>query len=103
MCGLCGLLGGDQHWITKEENPLPRRQQRYLVVRAANEVLSHYGLKLGDFQGSAYVLSTLTGRQEVVQDIGAVWMNAQLMSRRPLDPLDPGLLDALEEAARGQR
>lgn len=98
MCGLCGLLGGDQHWITQEENPLPRRQQRYAVIRLANEVLRRYGLQLADFQGSAYVLSTLTGRQEVLQDIGAVWMTAQLMSRRPLDPLDPGLLAALEAA-----
>lgn len=98
MCGLCGLLGGDQHWITKEDNPLPRRQQRYAVIRLANEVLRRYGLQLGDFQGSAYVLSTLTGRQEVLDDIGAVWMTAQLLSRRPLDPLDPQLLAALAAA-----
>ena len=98
MCGLCGLLGGDQHWITKEDNPLPRRQQRYAVIRVANEVLGRYGLRLGDFQGSAYVLSTLTGRQEVLNDIGAVWMTAQTLSRRPLDPLNPGLLTALEAA-----
>lgn len=96
MCGLCGLLGGDQHWITKEDNPLPRRQQRYAVIRVANEVLGRYGLQLGDFQGSAYILSTLTGRQEVLNDIGAVWMTAQTLSRRPLDPLDPKLLAALE-------
>lgn len=96
MCGLCGLLGGDQHWITKEENSLPKRQQRYTVIRLANEVLRRYGLHLGDFAGSAYVLSTLTGRQEVLEDIGAVWMTAQLISRRPLDPLDPELLLAME-------
>lgn len=101
MCGLCGLLGGDQHWITKEENPLPRRQQRYAVIRLANEVLRGYGLQLMDFQGSAYVLSTLTGRQEVLDDIGAVWMAAQQLSRRPIDPLDPALLAALEAQAYG--
>ena len=96
MCGLCGVLCGDNHWIAGEESALPRRQQRYTVVRLANEVLWHYSLRLSDFQGSAYVLSTLTGRQEVLDDIGAVWMTAQTISRRPLDPLDPALLDALE-------
>ena len=37
------------------------------------------------------------GRSELVQDLGDLWPAAEKLAGRPLDPLDPALLDALTE------
>jgi len=96
MCGLCGLLGGDFHWASSIQTGLPNRQERYQRVAQANRILAFYQLRLGDFQGVSYVLTTATGRSEIVSDLGQIWRTAELISGRALDPLDSRLLAALE-------
>jgi len=96
MCGLCGLLGGDFHWSSSIQTGLPNRQERYQRVAQANRILAFYQLRLGDFQGVSYVLTTATGRSEIVSDLGQIWRTAELISGRALDPLDSRLLAALE-------
>jgi len=67
------------------------------MFRAAllDRVLSHFGLSLHDWAGSVYVLRDRKGASAVVQDIGAVWSEAERLLGRPLDPLDAALVAEL--------
>ena len=73
MCALCGVLGGTEHWtdvvarpgvFTRNTDAASRRRERMNRVAAANRVLSCYRMNLADWQGSAFVLSTATGKTE---------------------------------------
>jgi hypothetical protein len=105
MCGLCGVLAAEAHWTERtgreevfgaQAANRPRRQERLKRVALANKILAHYGLKLGDWDGSQLVLSSFTGRSEVVRHVGALWPAAERVANRPCDPLDPALIAAIE-------
>lgn len=113
MCGLCGVLGAS-HWTDAHATPeafgmgasggnagRTRRHERLYRVHLVNRVLQQFALSLTDFQGTSFVLSNRTGRSEVVDDLMAVWPAAEQMIGRPLDPLDPDLLERMEGAADG--
>jgi hypothetical protein len=53
----------------------------------ANRVLIPLRLKLDDFHGQSFVLSSPTGGSELVSDFAQVWRVAERMLGRPLDPL----------------
>lgn len=106
MCALCGVLGGNEHWAdaaarpgvyTRAADPVTRRRERANRVRIANRVLAVFGLTLSDWQGSAYLLSTLTGKTEIVDDLAHLWAAAERLCGRPCDPLSPAVLDQLEQ------
>ncbi len=108
MCGLCGVLGGEDHWTDAAGNTAvfgdreirqTRRQERLYRVALANRVLRHYGFKLGDWEGASYVLRTATGRTAIVDNLAALWPTAEELAGRRCDPLDAALLGALEAAA----
>ena len=105
MCGLCGLFGAADDWTAASANPqvfastLTRRAERAYRVRLANSVLTAFGLRLDDWQGTSFVLSSPTGRSELVDTLPDVWRAARSMLGRPIDPLDPGVLRAV---ARGR-
>ncbi|MGO4726706.1 MULTISPECIES: hypothetical protein [unclassified Inquilinus] len=107
MCGVCGVLGGEEHWTAESARPevfgaaRTRRAERLHRAAAANRILGLYGLRLDDWQGSAFVLSGATGRREIVDALPAVWAAAAQMLGRPIDPLDPALLARI--AARDPR
>jgi hypothetical protein len=90
MCALCGVLMSE-HWAEAGEG----RRARVFRVELLNRVLDHFGLELGDWSGSVYVLRDRKGRSEVVGDLGTLWQAAERLAGRPLDPLDPGLVRAL--------
>jgi hypothetical protein len=100
MCGLCGVFLTETHWsdagVAGPGGGRTRRHERLHRVALANRVLKHYGCKVGDWQGSAYLLSSGTGQTCVVPSIAAVWPAAEQMRQRPLDPLDERLIAALE-------
>ena len=101
MCGLCGVFLTETHWTdanvsTPGTGARTRRHERLHRVALANRVLKHYGLKLSDWQGSAYLLSSQTGQTSVVPSIAAVWPAAEELRKRTLDPLDKKLIEALE-------
>jgi hypothetical protein len=109
MCALCGVLGGAEHWTDAVARPgvysgsadaAARRRERAHRVAAANRILRHYGLALADWQGAAFVLSTRTGRSEMVESVAHLWPAAERLLGRPCDPLDEGLIARLE-ADRG--
>ncbi|HLJ70764.1 MAG TPA: hypothetical protein VKU03_05565 [Roseiarcus sp.] len=105
MCSLCGVLGGVDHWAdaaardgvyTRNADPTRRRRERAERVRIANRALAHYGMRLADWQGASYLLSTFTGKSEMVEDFGHLWPAAEKLSGRLCDPLAADLLARLE-------
>jgi hypothetical protein len=103
MCGLCGVLGAEDHWSDASARPqtfgdrqTTRRQERFARIALANRVLRHYGLKLADFEGQSYVLRSATGRAELVPHLAGMWSAAERLAGRPCDPLAPQLIAALE-------
>jgi hypothetical protein len=105
MCSLCGALGLAEHWTEAHNRPGVfgaaeeahlRRRQRLLKVSAANRLLALYGLTLADWQGSAFLLSTRTGKTEMVDSIAHLAPGAETLLGRPVDPLDPDILSRLE-------
>lgn len=93
MCSLCGVLM-KAHWSEEGEG----RRQRVFRARLLDRVLSHFGLGVADWGGRVYVLSDGKGRTAVVEDVGALWAAAETLAGRRLDPLDAGLVAALEGA-----
>jgi hypothetical protein len=107
MCSLCGVLGGAEHWAdataregvyTRNADPILRRRERAKRVRIANLALVHYGMRLADWQGASFLLSTLTGKSEIVEDLGHLWSAAERLSGRLCDPLAPDFLARLDVA-----
>jgi hypothetical protein len=113
MCILCGEFVSQIHWTerhaderartsidagAKDENRRNRRRERVRRASVTNEVLRYYGLKVSDWSGTKYVLRDGKGRTELVQDLGSLWPEAQRLTGRPLDPLDPALHAALRAA-----
>jgi hypothetical protein len=107
MCSLCGVLGGADHWtdsaaregvLTRSTDAPSRRRERLRRVVLANKVLKHFGMTLSDWQGSSYLLSTLTGKTEIVENLTHLWIIAERLSARPCDPLSHDLLRRLETA-----
>jgi hypothetical protein len=105
MCALCGVLGGPEHWtdavarpgvFTRNTDAAARRRERMRRVAAANRVLSHYRMNLADWQGSAFVLSTATGKTEIVDNLAHLWMAAERLLGRSCDPLDEELIALME-------
>jgi len=105
MCGLCGVLGGADHWTEgAAAAPQPTAagmtaaQARRLRARVASRVLAHYGLKLEDWTAGAFVLRGRTGQTAMVAHLGALWPAAERLAGRPCDPLDPELIRHLGRA-----
>jgi hypothetical protein len=106
MCALCGVLGGPGHWTDAAHRPglfapsvdaQQRRRERAHRIACASRILKHYGLTLSDWQASSYVLSTATGKTELVENLGHLWSAAEKLLGRPCDPLDPDLIVRLDD------
>jgi hypothetical protein len=104
MCALCGVLGGDDHWsdatarpgvFTLNTSPQDRRRGRAVRVAKANQILERFGMQLADWQGSSYMLSTVTGKTEMVGNLAHLWPAAERLAGRALDPLSPEFLGRL--------
>jgi hypothetical protein len=79
-----------EHWAEAGDG------RRARVFRAAllGRVLSHFGLSVAAW-GSGYVVRDAKGGCAVVTDLGALWVEAERLAGRPLDPLEPGLVATL--------
>ncbi|MEO8004979.1 MAG: hypothetical protein ABI771_08745 [Betaproteobacteria bacterium] len=100
MCALCGVFVGEAHWteagVEAVDGGRTRRHERLHRVALANRVLKQFGLKLGDWQGSAYLLAGQTGQTAIVSSVAGLWPEAERLRRQPIDPLDERLIEALE-------
>jgi hypothetical protein len=90
MCALCGVLLND-HWAEQDGG----RRSRVFRVKLANKVLDHFGLQFDDWGGRVYVLRNRKGQSVIVENLGVLWVEAERLAGRKLDPLDPSLVRAL--------
>jgi hypothetical protein len=90
MCALCGSLG-QGHWAEA-----PGREARNRRESLLGQVLASFGIRLEDWGGVLYPLRAADGQLVVADNLGVLWAKAQQLADRPLDPLDPELLAALE-------
>src|SRR5690554_2229474 len=97
MCGLCGILGSEDHWADllplADETELSRvrRNERQRRVRYLNGVLGAFSCSVTDWQGSKYLLSTFTGKTELVDDLGQLWAAVERLAGHAADPLSPAV------------
>ena len=102
MCGLCGVFLTETHWSdvsvsTPGSGGRTRRHERLHRVAQANRILKQYGLKLTDWQGSAYLLGSQTGQTAIVPSVAAVWPVAERLRKQSIDPFDERLIEVLEQ------
>ena len=105
MCSLCGVLGGNEHWAeaaarpgvyTRNVDVVERRRERRNRMRIANAILAQFGMALSDWQGSSFLLSTRTGKTEIIADLGHLWPAAERLSGHLCDPLALPVIERLE-------
>src|SRR3954447_2648946 len=99
MCPLCGALL-TEHWADPEG--AGARRGRVLRTRIVRRVLAGFGVTLSDWGGTAYVLHDGKGRggggAELGPGLTTLWAEAERLAGRPLDPLDPALVEALRRS-----
>jgi hypothetical protein len=92
MCGICGSLGGEEHWSSgagriRGEGSPTRRAERAKRIRVINRVLTALRVTVSDWQGRLYLVSGPTGKQLVVDSLPHIWQAAQDVTGCSLDPL----------------
>lgn len=106
MCSLCGILGCDDHWTSAVDRPgvysrntdrQARRAEGARRLKAANRVLEYRRLKLSEWHGTSYVISSPTGASKVFDALSHLWPEAEALATRGFDPLDEGLISFMEE------
>lgn len=95
MCGACGILQNGRDWTENfgqdgKDQPvhafLAGRRQRIELV---NDLLKNCGLNLRD-HGRQLILSNKTGKSVVISNLAHVWIEADKLSVKQLDPLNLG-------------
>jgi hypothetical protein len=98
------MIGGRGHWTESGSHPeaflraapSTRGRERQQRTRLVNRVLAAYGLVVSDFSGSGYVLRSRTGRSAMIENLSELWAEAERLTGRDCDPLDPDLVAKLE-------
>ncbi|MGL2909008.1 hypothetical protein ACQKBJ_04880 [Helicobacter pylori] len=125
MCVLCGELISSFHWtdenygsdsyeidenlrepnalISANENARERKRARLKRVGLLNQILAFYGLKIGDWQGTKFVLCDKKGQSVIVNDLGDLWGKAQNLAKKKMDALDSNLLAFLNQNTHATR
>ncbi|WQV43288.1 hypothetical protein KVM04_01525 [Helicobacter pylori] len=128
MCVLCGELISSFHWtdenygtdksdsygsdenlrkpnavISTNENARERKRARLKRVGLLNQILAFYGLKIGDWQGTKFVLCDKKGQSVIVNDLGDLWGKAQNLAKKKMDALDSNLLAFLNQNPHATR
>ncbi len=105
MCGLCGVLGIDEHWsdtLERQEHSddlrIQRRRDKTRRIALANRFLGHYGVKLINVAGGGYKLSTRTGRMVLLPHLAGFCTHVEALCGHRLDPLDDALIAYMKRA-----
>ena len=93
MCGLCGVLGIEHHWTAapaeSQSADVPRRrQERRHRIALINAMLAPERLRVDEWQGVAYVVSTPTGSSEIADNLAMIWAAIERLRGRAFDPLE---------------
>lgn len=98
MCALCGMFGGD-HWTEQSGGDgLARAAELRHRVAMANLILEPFGVRCAEWRGRLTVAAG-NGRTLVVDHLGALWPAAEKLAGRPIDPLDPLVIERMEQRA----
>ena len=100
MCLLCYSLVGEEHWTDVPVGGQERTRARAQRQKILAAILAAHGLDYSDDPtGVTAVMSDRKGSVTVVRGLAEVWVAAEDLAHRPLDPLDPALLRRLGEIA----
>ena len=91
MCANCGFPAAPGHWTEAgAETSSDRFLARHRRVGVIRALLAPYRLTAHDDGATpGVIVSSLTGNQEIAQDLSAVWRIAERLRGAPVDPLDP--------------
>lgn len=95
MCNACGNPAAPGHWTDAgTTTPGDRLRARFHRAQVLRNVLRPYGLTAHD-DGSVpgIQVSTLSGAHVIVDTLADLWVEAERLAGRPIDPLDPRYLD----------
>ncbi|MFN3846157.1 MAG: hypothetical protein ACK4RZ_10110 [Paracoccaceae bacterium] len=95
MCNACGNPAAPGHWTDAgTTTPGDRLRARFHRAQVLRAVLRPYGLTAHD-DGSVpgIQLSTLSGAVTIVDTMADLWVEAERLAGRPIDPLDPRYLN----------
>ncbi|MCA1203696.1 hypothetical protein [Priestia flexa] len=109
MCILCGEFVMQVHWtdynesdsseITVGDQQRTRQRMRLHRTQLCNKLLSHYRLKLEEWNGSKFILRDAKGNSEIVHDLGTIWHHAEAMLGYPIDPLNLSFIEKMKQGA----
>jgi hypothetical protein len=91
MCSACGYPAAPGHWTEAGAASIPDRlRSRFRRAQVLQGVLAAYGLKAHDGGLVPGIqISTPTGDQIIARDLAEVWVEAERMTGKVIDPLDP--------------
>jgi len=94
MCNACGNPAAPGHWTEAGANTPPDRiRARFRRAQILQKVLPRFGLTAHDggvVDGIQF--GTLSGNQTMVDNLEQIWVEAERLLGKPLDPLDPRFL-----------
>lgn len=95
MCNACGNPAVPGHWTDAGAATAgDRLRARFQRAALLNKVLRPYGLSAHDGGVVPGIqLSTLSGSTVIVPDLGSLWVEAERILGRPIDPLDTAFLN----------
>lgn len=90
MCNACGHPAAPGHWTDAgAATPGERLRLRFRRAELLRRVLRPYGLTAHDDGAVPGIqLATLTGAGAIVADLERLWIDAERLAGRPIDPLD---------------
>lgn len=103
MCAACGVLNGGADWLERAGNPegigaeegtTTRKAERQKLIGMINILLKPSRAKLCDFD-TKLVIKGPTGQTKIADDLAHVWVMADMIGLRQVDPLDEEYLDAI--------
>lgn len=91
MCASCGYPARPGHWTEAgAADSHDRIRARFRRVEVLGRVLPAYGLTAHDgAQVPGIQVGTLSGNQTIALDLAELWVVAEKLAGRPVDPLDP--------------
>jgi hypothetical protein len=97
VCGLCGVLQAE-HWSDAGRigDGTPPRQARRRRAALVSAVLAPRRARVADWEGAKLRLTTATGKVALADTLADPWHHADRLAG-PVDPLDPALLDRLDD------
>jgi hypothetical protein len=100
MCSSCGFPAAPGHWTDAGAVTAPDKlRARFRRAQVLQAILPPYGLSAHDGGLIPGIqIATRTGSDTIVANLTDVWVLAEKLTGRPIDPLDPRFVEAGEAA-----